>query len=765
MAVKGENLVNKVIFQVDNNSFNNCLNKIRKLKGEMKSFSKSCGNIGKGFGDFNVIGKEAGKVADKIARAQARIQAARIKQTTSQMTAQNKELQSMRRFYREQEKLSAKAAKQSSMVQNSRRAQAVAGLTAKNPELAKMRAYYQQQEKASSRVGNAAVVAAAGRKNRIMANNERMTGMFDGKTVAQFQRRMQSLNAKYQKGAISLGVYNARMAILRKEMSATAATAQRMTTALNFSGLGSGIQRLNTQLNGLMKGLAGLGMAGGYALQRMISASMATQTDYNSTRFGLQAQNKDDMQKTNDQLNYIDRVSRDYGMNKRQTGLSYMRFAGATQADINEKDRQALFEAMAIKGRSTGASNEQMNRAFVAVQQMAAKKVVMAEELRGQLSEAFSGSTQDFFEAWKAVSNKPTATMQDFNKAMKNGEITIEKLLPELVKIWNAARDTKAFAQAMSQPEIAMERMKNSLSDLQNAFMGQVNATDGVTTLSEHLIDIFNELSAIFKDSEGNATAFGSKVGEVLKGMLVDAMVVGHYIKEVFTTIKAEMDNLGISFGDLLKVLIELKVITSVTSGLWGFVNAIKALGAILGVSGIGGAGAGAAGAGATGAGAAVGGAGLALGSAAGVAVGAAAGAGAAEIGMWAREKLQGWSDALGEKFKEMGLLTDEQNNLTKAGAYNGGYINKGSSGSWNPYNIPVTAPIEDYSRASLATKLPPMNQATVSNKVEIRQNQTIKFDDNKLEGLIKVVASEVTASSMGDMIDLINGGTESTRE
>ena len=89
----------------------------------------------------------------------------------------------------------------------------------------------------------------------------------------------------------------------------------------------------------------------------------------------------------------------------------------------------------------------------------------------------------------------------------------------------------------------------------------------------------------------------------------------------------------------------------------------------------------------------------------------------------------------------------------------------RSSSGSWNPYNIPVTAPIEDYSRASLSTKLPPMNQATVNNKVEIQQKQVIKFDDNKLEGLIRVVSSEVTASSMGDMIDLINGGTESTRE
>ncbi|HGX8905931.1 TPA: hypothetical protein ACJIOU_005027, partial [Escherichia coli] len=208
--IKGDNLINKVIFQVDKGSFNDCLNKIKKLKAEMKSFSKSCGSMGKGFGGFNVIGKQAGQVAEKMARAQARMRAATVKQ----MTAQNKELAAMRKYYREQERLSARAAKQAAGIQASRRVQAVAGLTAKNPELAKMRAYYQQQEKTSSRLGAAAVAGAAKRKDKILATNERMTGMFDGQVVAQFQRRMQSLNAKYQKGAISLGVYNARMAIL-----------------------------------------------------------------------------------------------------------------------------------------------------------------------------------------------------------------------------------------------------------------------------------------------------------------------------------------------------------------------------------------------------------------------------------------------------------------------------------------------------------------------------------------------------------------------
>lgn len=761
MTVKGENLVNKVIFQVDNTSFNNCLNKIRKLKAEMKSFSKSCGSMGKGFGGFNVIGQQAGKVAEKMARAQARISAARVKQATAQMTAQNKELQSMRRFYREQEKLSARAAKQAAGIQASRRVQAVAGLTAKNPELEKMRAFYQQEAKASSRMGAAAVAGAAGRKNKILATNERMTGMFDGQVVAQFQRRMQSLNAKYKQGSISLGQYNARMAILRKEMAATAATAQRMQASLNFKGFASGVHSLNAKVNGLLKGVAGLGMAGGYALQRMISASMATQTDYNSTRFGLQAQNKDDMQKTNDQLNYIDRVSRDYGMNKRDTGLSYMRFAGATQADINEKDRQALFEAMAIKGRSTGASNEQMNRAFVAIGQMAAKKVVMAEELRGQLSEAFSGSTQDFYEAWKAVSNKPTATMQDFNKAMKNGEITIEKLLPELVKIWNAARDTKAFAQAMSQPEIAMERMKNSLSDLQNAFMGQVNATDGVTTLSEHLIEIFNRLSVIFDASGEGATNFGSKVGEVLNKLSVDVWYFSVKIGDFITSVKTKMDEWGVTVQDVIKWAAELvlglkalNILVSVAEGVVALANAVKIIQAVLGFGGLGG-----------GKGGLLGGMGKAGGVAAVAAIGGEAAAWSWDnIIMKANNAMYGDETTAGGNLKKDSPLGKMWDGLK-------GWWNQGTATGKFPDWFPgqgqaVTAPISGWRDASLSTRLPTA-PATVSggNKVQINQQQVIKFDDNKLEGLIKVVASEVTASSMGDMIDLINGGTESTRE
>lgn len=762
--IKGDKLVNKVIFQVDNTSFNNCLNKIRKLKAEMKSFSKSCGKGGN-FGNFNVIGQQAGKVAEKMARAQARISAARVKQATAQMTAQNKELQSMRRFYREQEKLSAKAAKQSNMVQNSRRVQAVAGLTAKNPELAKMRAYYQQQEKASSRVGNAAVVAAAGRKNRIMANNERMTGMFDGKTVAQFQRRMQSLNAKYKQGSISLGQYNARMAILRKEMAATAATAQRMQSSLSFNGFASGVQSLNAKVNSLLKGIAGLGMAGGYALQRMISGSMDAASTQNKTYFGLLAQNNDDKAMTGRQMDFINRMSNVYGMDKAKTGVDYMKFAGATKATMGEDQRQQLFEALNIKGTSFGLTGEQFSFAAKALEQMSSKGKVTMEELRQQLGDHIPGAIQDFYEAWKKSEGKATASMQDFEKAIKNGDVKLEKISGALSEIWGQAKNTQAFAQAMNTPERALQRMQNSLFDLKVAFIGTVDPADNVTTLAEHLINIFNHLSMVFGTSGEDATQFGSKVGEVLEGLVVDAEIIAFKVGDAITWLKDAVNWFKETFGLTTKDVIEwaaklvlgikaLNIAVSAAEGIIVLANAIKILKAASALGGVGG-----------GKGGLLGGMGKAGGVAAVAAIGGEAAAWSWDnIIMKANSAMYGDETTAGGNLKKdspLGKMWDGLKGWWDHGTATGKFPD------WFPgQGQAVTAPLSGWRDASLSTRLPTA-PATVSggNKVQINQQQVIKFDDNKLEGLIKVVASEVTASSMGDMIDLINGGTESTRE
>lgn len=380
------------------------------------------------------------------------------------------------------------------------------------------------------------------------------------------------------------------------------------------------------------------------------------------------------------------------------------------------------------------------------------------EELRQQLGDHIPGSIQDFYEAWKKSEGKATASMQDFEKAIKNGDVKLEKISGALSEIWGQAKNTQAFTQAMNAPERALQRMKNSLFDLQNAFMGKVNATDGVTTLSEHLIEIFNRLSVIFDASGEGATSFGSKVGEVLNKLSVDVWYFSVKIGDTITAVKTKMDEWGITVQDVIKWAAELvlglkalNILVSVAEGVVALANAVKILQAVLGFGGLGG-----------------GGAGAVVGGGIGV-LGYALGAGAISVGSNAERSL------INDKMQEMSQEDPKRDALYEFGRFvsNAGalFTPGGNTGplfeqirGW--FSSPTTAPINDYARASLATKLPPMNQATVSNKVEIRQNQTIKFDDNNLRNLIRITASEVTAESMGDMIDLISGPTyESTRE
>lgn len=524
--IKGDNnLVNKVIFRVDNNSFNDCLNKLRKAKSELKSFSKSCGKLGKGFGDYNVIGKQAEKISQKIANAQARMQAARIKYTTSQMTAQNKELQSMRRFYREQEKLSAKAAKQSAMIQNSRRAQAVAGLTAKNPELDKMRAYYQQQEKASNRVGNAAVIATAARKNQVQAKYERLTGMFDGTTIARYQRQIQSLNAAYLKGGMASVVYNAKMQKIINSMRKASAEAD--SCALSVGKTTAGFKK------------AAVGIAAtAYILQRAISSSIKTQTEYNSSYYGLLGLNKDNQKLTDDQLAWASNKAKYYGSGELTTRKAYMQLRGATMQSLDEQTTRGIFDAFLAKSTASGQNDEQRKLSLQAISQMASKGTVQAEELKSQLAEhGIPSAIRDFAEAYnRSIGGKANMSDQDMinqlNGAMKKGNVKFAKIAPFLTEIWASVKDTKAFADSLQQADKEINRTRDSFNRLQLAFMGTVDSTDDVTSLSESLNNTMKGLSFVMEDLQPAAKMAGEWLGNAIDGFVGNAIIACYIIKD-----------------------------------------------------------------------------------------------------------------------------------------------------------------------------------------------------------------------------------------
>lgn len=480
----------------------------------------------------------------------------------------------------------AKVEEQIARAQKKQRAQAVSRLTGgNNPELSSMRKFYQQQAREAARqqkLLDRSVGDVQHRKARVGANSARISSMFDGSLVAQFQSRIQRVNADYAKGAINLQTYNQKMARLRAEMKMATAEAGKFQSRLDKLASGASkvhdnLGKINSTLGKIAIGLT----AAGWGVQRAVSGAMGSLADRNSAYFGLMAQNKDDKAKTDQQMAYVKRISYDYGMDQRETEGGFMRFAAATPS-IKEKDKQALFEAMAIKGRSVGATADQQNRAIVALGQIYSKGGrVYAEELKGQLSEALAGSQVDFTKA--AIDAGVIKKEEEFNKALEDGKITMDKLLPSLVKIWSAAKNTKAFAESMKQPEVAMQRMKNSFNELAIQFMGVVDPADGVVTLSEHLIAIFEDLTYVMGDGGSTATQMGSQIGAAIKGFVEWMAFAAGYITAKTEQFSKNGTEVGELIGKLTAALIGLKVISSLLSPFTGLISLVTQLIALLG--------------------------------------------------------------------------------------------------------------------------------------------------------------------------------------
>ncbi|ELV5611363.1 tape measure protein [Escherichia coli] len=479
----------------------------------------------------------------------------------------------------------ARAQRKQQEAQKKQRAQAVSRLTGgNNAELNSMRKFYQQQAREAARqqkLLDRSVGDVQHRKARVGANSARISSMFDGSLVAQFQSRIQRVNADYAKGAINLQTYNQKMARLRSEMKMATAEAGKFQSRLDRaavagSKLHDNLGKLNSTLGKIAIGLT----AAGWGVQRAVSGAMGSLADRNSAYFGLMSQNLDDKAKTDQQMAFIKNTAYTYGMDEREMQGGYMRFAASTPT-MKESDKQALFEAMAIKGRSVGATGEQQNRALVAVQQMASKGKVMAEELRGQLSEAFAGSQQDFQQA--AIDAGIIKNAQEFDKALKDGKITLDKLLPSLVKIWGAAKETKAFAESMKQPEVALQRMKNSFNELAIQFMGVVDPADGVISLSESLISIFEDLTTDMDGSGSAAKQFGEAVGAAMREIMYWVGFAKGYIEVKAREFGMTGSEVGEIIGKLVVGLAGLKVITTLLSPLTGFVSLVTQLVALLG--------------------------------------------------------------------------------------------------------------------------------------------------------------------------------------
>ncbi|HBL6892582.1 TPA: tape measure protein, partial [Escherichia coli] len=124
---------------------------------------------------------------------------------------------------------------------------------------------------------------------------------------------------------------------------------------------------------------------------------------------------------------FIQDLTQITGMDTTETQAQFASFGASAKNTMGLEGAEELFKNLTGYSRLMGRSDEQIQRALTAVSQMASKGQVMAEELKGQLSEALPGATQAFAKALGLTEK------QLFDK-MKNGDVKASDALPKFAK-------------------------------------------------------------------------------------------------------------------------------------------------------------------------------------------------------------------------------------------------------------------------------------------------------------------------------------------
>lgn len=207
-------------------------------------------------------------------------------------------------------------------------------------------------------------------------------------------------------------------------------------------------------------------------------------------------------------------------------GLSFTTAAAGAQklfASINDTEyaQQAtmVFEAFASAGAALKLTNDQIEGVFLAVSQTYAKGKVMAEELRGQLSERLPGATTLFA---KAIG----VTTRELDKMLQDGAVGLEhmtKFAEALLEKYGAAA-----AAASTGLQAELNRVSNAWFDLRRAFVNTDEMASNVRML-------------------GSAMQFVGKHAETISRVVKEVAKFGAIVGGVYLLTSA-IQKLGASF-------------------------------------------------------------------------------------------------------------------------------------------------------------------------------------------------------------------------
>ncbi|WP_409023302.1 tape measure protein [Escherichia coli] len=278
---------------------------------------------------------------------------------------------------------------------------------------------------------------------------------------------------------------------------------------------------------------------------------------------------------------FIQDLTQITGMDTTETQAQFASFGASAKNTMGLEGAEELFKNLTGYSRLMGRSDEQIQRALTAVSQMASKGQVMAEELKGQLSEALPGATQAFAKALGLTEK------QLFDK-MKNGDVKASDALPKFAKELGSQINSRGGWKAIQDSTQTMlgnlkNTWNNSLTDI---FRGSEN---GLQDFTRSLTNLLNSLG-------GSGKTLGESLGNLMTSMShgVDNLTdISYRVRAFFDEVTLAYRSLndtqrkivdGLSDGlidglKMLAVAVTAQKAANVAGGLLNLANAVTSFG------------------------------------------------------------------------------------------------------------------------------------------------------------------------------------------
>lgn len=314
-------------------------------------------------------------------------------------------------------------------------------------------------ERLAGAVRNAKVAAAEQQAALQQARAAAKQAGVDTNNVAAAQQRLQ---AEAKQTAQAIDQAGREIKEFKSELKDASREAKRTANTLdllndNSRQAMSFYQRLRGEVIALTMAYIGL-----YGAIAQVQAASVRTMEREATQARFAQIFKGDAEASAAELAFIEAAANRLGLRLSTLEKQYSKFAVASRlAGASSNETRTIFEATAEAAAVMRLSNEELEGALHAIEQIMSKGKIQAEELRGQLGDRFPGAVSIMARAL----GKSTA---ELDKMMEQGTLTRDMLLNFAVQL------KKDFGPALSEAtkgfRAELNRLLNEVEKLQLAF-------------------------------------------------------------------------------------------------------------------------------------------------------------------------------------------------------------------------------------------------------------------------------------------------------